>query len=73
MTETSDAGEDLVGRLGPDERLGVPVVGSGVGGDGGFKGIDIGKTPRRSWRAVRIENQHSTRLSQDAEVGVKCR
>lgn len=29
--------------------------------------------PRLSRRAVRIENQHSTKLIQEAEVGVKCR
>ena len=31
------------------------------------------KRPRLSWRAVRMENQHSTKLSQEADVGVKCK
>ena len=33
----------------------------------------VGNTPRRIWRRVSRANQPLTRLSQDAEVGVKCR
>lgn len=31
------------------------------------------KRPRLIWRAVRVKNQHSTKLIKEADVGVKCR
>jgi len=41
-----------------------------VVGNGGFKVRVLRKTPRRSLLRVKSPNQHSTRFSQEAPVGV---
>ena len=70
---STDLGDDLLGRLVPDERLGVivPVL------DPRLNGIDEGShaVERAAPEAAigQLLNQRSTRLSQLELVGMKCR
>lgn len=59
MAEAFNADEDLVGGFDP--------------GIAAFRLLVLAKVPRWRQRRVRIKNQHSTRFSQEALVGVKCR
>jgi len=53
-SESSDLGEDLVGRLGPNERFGVGVARVEVGADGIFEFLDaaMGSAPDRLVRQL---------------------
>ena len=57
--------------FGPDERLGVFIVGLDGGVDMGAELGDGGEGGAMQGFASRIENQISTWLSQEARVGVK--
>ena len=57
--------------LGPDERLGVDIIGGDEGVDVAVNSFRLLKEAPESALAARIENQISIWLSQDAFVGVK--
>ena len=57
--------------LGPNERLGIDVIGGAEGVDVGISSFRLLKDLPISALAAKIENQISIWLSQDAFVGVK--
>src|SRR5919198_458700 len=65
--------QDLVGGLGPLKRLALLVVRGNVREDRVSQAVTLVCDPRRNAFSVSIPKKRSTRLSQDAEVGVKCR
>jgi hypothetical protein len=69
---TVELGEDLVGGLGPGEGLAVLVPALAEAIDGGGELIDAGEVATAKGLTVDDGEDTSTRLSQDAEVGVKC-
>ena len=68
-----DCLEDGIGCLGPDERLGVVIVGLNKGSDIGLELIDAAMDAALICLSVSSANQRSTWLSQEALVGVKWR
>jgi hypothetical protein len=71
-TEPLYGGQDVVCRFGPDEGLGIGVDGLDVARDRRFEFGGERWTPRRICFSVRLAKMHSTWLTQEAEVGVKC-
>ncbi len=72
MTKSGHALEDLVGALRPHEGARPAVRDLDVPADGRFQLARAAMDTRRSCFSVRAANQRSTRLIQDALVGVKC-
>src|SRR4029450_2462477 len=65
MTKTFDARQDLIGRLGPPERLRAFVRNVDVATDAASSSRVLRWTPRRSCFSVRAANQRSTRFIQE--------
>jgi hypothetical protein len=72
LTEFRDLREDLVSGFRPDEGLRRIVGDREVLANGGFEGADTSMGAAFNLLLARSANQRSTRLSQDALVGVKC-
>ena len=73
FTSASDFGDDLFRGGFPYERLRVGVPVFGPLGDRRVRSATLLNTPRRSRLSFSSLNQRSIRLSQELEVGVKCK
>ena len=73
LTKSSDGAQNVIGRLDPLEGLWMRVGHHDVLTDGGLEPRTLGCATRRSWRSVSSENQRSTRLTDEAPIGVKWR
>ena len=65
-----DAGEDIIGGLGPAERLWIGIGDVDVGVMAVSSSATERNTPRLRVRAVRSAKKRSTWLIHDADVGV---
>ena len=73
MTKARDAGEDLIGRLGPHEGFRHFVVDGQISIDGGLEVARAAVDATLELLLREQRKQRSTRLIHDAPFGVKCR